>query len=601
MNSSNLHSVGERGDHNGSLERTSREGYVRNLLRTSRLKERLSTLKVYTHKFFGGSDLDERALLPIIIFQPGKVGSSSVQASLQKKYGELGISVPVYHAHVLENIDKRIEYITKNRKAPQNSIKKLWESKELREQIKNHPEQVWNVINLVREPVALKVSAMFQVLNEYIPDWEKRLKRGKLSMEELEDILYNKQELGTGGLESWYDRQIRSLWGIDVFKDPFSREAGYQIYKRENVNLIIFRLEDLNRVAGKAFDEFLGIKNFEIISVNVGEEKAYADLYQKFKQRPLPASYVDAVYKTRFAQQFYSDLELKQFRQKWTKSAQAQESATISDGKRSIESRLRMPIVIFQPGKVGSMSVMASLKNRFKKLGISTEVHHTHRLEKIDEQIEFVKAARNAPSNTIAKLIESKELRRKIDSHPEQAWNVLTLVRDPVAQRVSALFQLIHEYIPDWQERLKQGQLTLLDLENMLFERDEFEIQRLDNWFDEQMKPVWGVDVYQLPFDCDLGYHIYRPNPKVNLMIIRLEDLDKVAKQAFSEFIGIQNFSVVHTNTSEEKPYRELYHQFKSLPLPPQYVEAAYETRYAQHFYSSKELQTFRNKWTSAG
>jgi hypothetical protein len=570
---------------------------MRNLLRKSLLKGLLFKLKNYPYRLFHKIEVDERALLPIIIFQPGKVGSSSVHASLLKKYGELGVSAPIYHAHVLENIDKRIEYITRNRKAPANTIKKLLESKELREKIKSHPEQVWNVINLVREPVAMKVSALFQVLHEYIPDWEDRLKKGELSMDELDDILYKKQELGTSGLESWYDNQIKSLWGIDVFKEPFSTDNGYQIYRRENINLIILRLEDLNRVAGKAFDDFLGLKDFRIVSVNVGEEKPYADLYQKFKQRPLPAKYVDEVYKTRFARHFYTDAEIDQFHQKWTKSETAEENATVPNGKAGVDSRLLIPIVIFQPGKVGSMSVMASLKKRLKNMGLSTAVYHTHRLEKIDEQIEFVKKARNAPSKTINKLIESKELRHQIDSQPEQNWNVLTLVRDPVAQRVSALFQLIHEYIPDWQEKLKSGQLTLPKLQNMLFEKEEFDIQRLDDWFDEQMKPIWGVDVYQLPFDCNLGYHIYKHNPKISLLIVRLEDLDKVAKQAFYEFIGIRNFSVVHTNTSEEKPYRELYNQFKALPLPSKFVDSAYSARYARHFYSEEERQAFRKKW----
>ena len=569
---------------------------MRNLLRKSFLKRLFSRLKNYWYRLFRRNEVDERALLPVIIFQPGKVGSSSVHASLQKTYAEFGISVPVYHAHVLENIDKRIEYITKHRTAPANSIKKLLESKELGERIKEHPEQVWNVINLVREPVAMKVSALFQVLHEYIPDWENRLKQDKLSMDELDEILYKKQELGTSGLELWYDNQIKALWGIDVFKEPFSKENGYQIYRRENVNLIILRLEDLNRVAEKAFDDFLGIKDFRIISVNVGEEKSYAELYQKFKQRALPAHYVDEVYKTRFARHFYSDSEIEQFRQKWTKSG----TATGSNGRAQIDARLLTPIVIFQPGKVGSMSVMASLKQKFKNMGLSTAVYHAHRLEKIDEQIEFVKKARNAPSNTINKLIESKELRHQIDTNPEQAWNVLTLVRDPVAQRVSALFQLIHEYIPGWQDRLRGGQLTLPELQNMLFEKEEFDIQRLDNWFDEQLKPVWGVDVYQLPFNCDLGYQVYKPNPRVNLMVMRLENLDNVAKKAFYEFIGIRNFSVVHTNTSEEKPYRELYDQFKALPLPSTFVEAAYNTRYARHFYSTEELQAFRKKWLNA-
>jgi hypothetical protein len=261
------------------------------------------------------------------------------------------------------------------------------------------------------------------------------------------------------------------------------------------------------------------------------------------------------------------------------------------------DDRFFIPVIIFQPGKVGSMSVQTSLRKAYQEKGLSTPIYHTHRLEQIDKRIEFVKKARNAPTNTIKKLTESKELRNQIDSQPEQPWNLLTLVRDPVAQRVSALFQVLHEYIPNWQEKLETGQLTLIELQKMLFEKEEFEIHALDNWFDEQIKPIWNIDVYQLPFSCDQGYQIYRPDPKIRFMIIRLENLDMVAPKAFDEFLGLQNFSIIKTNIGEEKPYNKFYKQFKELPIPKDYLDTMYCTRYARHFYSEVELTGFRNKW----
>ena len=562
------------------------------MLRSLAKRALFALRRFYLRLVRGPVNLDPRSLLPIIVFQPGKVGSSSVHASLLRKHAELGVSVPIYHAHVLENIDKRIEYITRYRKAPAASLRKLEESRRLVERIRLDPSQGWNVINLVRDPVALKVSALFQVLHEYLPDWESRWQKGELSLDELDEILFHRQELGTGGLESWYDGQIKSLWGIDVFAETFSREQGFQIYHRGNINLMIIRLEDLNRVAASAFNEFLGLPGFQIVNANVGEDKPYAQLYEKYKQRPLPAEFVDAVYATRFARHFYSAEELQGFARKWTGQKKAADPALVNG-------LLTAPVVVFQSGKVGSMSVLASLRLRYKNMGLSTPVYHSHRLEKIDEQIEFVRTARNAPDNTIRKLIESKQIRGEIDSDPQRPWNVLTLVRDPVAQRVSALFQLIHEYIPDWRNKLETGTLALSDLQAMLLEKEEFEVQRLDLWFDEQMKPVWGVDLYDLPFDCRQGYQVYRPSLRLNLMIVRLEDLDRVAARAFQEFLGLRNFSVTHTNTSEEKPYHELYERFKSLPMPVELVDGAYATRYARHFYTQDELDRFRRRWIS--
>jgi hypothetical protein len=37
---------------------------------------------------------------------------------------------------------------------------------------------------------------------------------------------------------------------------------------------------------------------------------------------PLPVEYVERIYKTQFAQHFYSDTELKEFTKRWTKGSE---------------------------------------------------------------------------------------------------------------------------------------------------------------------------------------------------------------------------------------------------------------------------------------
>ncbi len=256
----------------------------------------------------------------IIVFQPGKVGSMSVQYSLEKAYEQMRVPIIIHHVHALNHLDEREEYVRKTRKNPADSVRLIQEWRELRKEIDSLPQKKWNVINLVRDPVAIKVSALFQLLDQHIPDWKDRKTRGELSISELEELFFSKQEFSFFGLDHWYDNQIKALWGVDIFSEPFPHERGYQIYETANINLMIIRLEDLNRVAEKAFDEFLGIKNFEIVNVNIGDEKPYAELYNEFKKRPLPEDYVDKGYQTRFAKYFYSFNEITQFRKRWTQS-----------------------------------------------------------------------------------------------------------------------------------------------------------------------------------------------------------------------------------------------------------------------------------------
>ena len=246
---------------------------------------------------------------------------------------------------------------------------------------------------------------------------------------------------------------------------------------------------------------------------------------------------------------------------------------------------------------MGSTSVHVSLEKKFKDIGISSQIHHAHILVNIDQRIEFISKVRADPANTINKLLESKDLKNQIDSYPEKTWNIISLVRDPVAQKVSALFQLIDEYFPDWQEQFKSGALSLKDMQKVLIEKEEFDVAKIDVWFDNQLRPLCNLDVFHVPFPKERGFQIYKPTPRMNLMIIRLEDLNRVAGQAFKEFINIKDFSIVSTNVSEEKPYHHLYKQFKSLPIPSTYLDDAYNTRYARHFYSENEIKSFRDRW----
>lgn len=267
---------------------------------------------------------DKRLFRPIIIFQPGKVGSLSVYNSLLASFNELGIQTPIYHSHALNNLEEREKFIIQTRKDPSPSLIIIQEWKELRKQIDAEPDKKWNIISLVREPIAMKVSALFHLLDQHIPDWQERHEKDELPLAEIEELFYSKQEFGFKGLDQWYDAQIKSLWNIDVFSSPFPAKQGYKIYKSKQITLLIIRLEDLNNVAAQAFKDFIGMEKFVLSKTNVGEEKSYADLYKEFKSLPLPKNYVETAYETRYARHFYSNEELENFRKRWLGQSERQ-------------------------------------------------------------------------------------------------------------------------------------------------------------------------------------------------------------------------------------------------------------------------------------
>ena len=81
---------------------------------------------------------------------------------------------------------------------------------------------------------------------------------------------------------------------------------------------LLIRLGDLDRVAADAMREFLGLEDFRLTLANVGAEKDYGEIYTTFKQSPLPADYVEAMYATKYARPFYTDAERAACAARWT-------------------------------------------------------------------------------------------------------------------------------------------------------------------------------------------------------------------------------------------------------------------------------------------
>jgi hypothetical protein len=115
-------------------------------------------------------------------------------------------------------------------------------------------------------------------------------------------------------------------------------------------------------------------------------------------------------------------------------------------------------------------------------------------------------------------------------------------------------------------------------------------------WFERQMEPMWNIDIYFVPFDRERGFSIYSSH-KADLLLIRLENLNECASQAFGEFLHFKNFQLVNKNIGEEKEYKELYREFKAYPLPIDFIEDMYDSRFTRYFYLEHEIVEFKKLW----
>lgn len=256
----------------------------------------------------------------LLVYQMGKVGSTSVVRSLKA----LDLGMPVYHVHDLtrDTLDRDEKLYKREFAISGLQPRHLWESQYLLRQIESRGRRCrWKVVTLVRDPIARNISGFFQTLqSEFGFDYEKaESMRDDDVVEEVIGIFLDRVTWHDYPL-TWFDVELKSVFGIDVFASEFPVAKGYKTYEGENADALVLRLENLSDVASEAFREFLEIDGFTLIKGNISSEKGYYALYRKFLDDiVLPESYIDRMYGSKYAQHFYSEEEIRAFRARWTR------------------------------------------------------------------------------------------------------------------------------------------------------------------------------------------------------------------------------------------------------------------------------------------
>ena len=181
---------------------------------------------------------------------------------------------------------------------------------------------------------------------------------------------------------------------------------------------------------------------------------------------------------------------------------------------------------------------------------------------------------------------EGEFLTRRLP-RPGRRWDVVTLVRDPVARDISDFFQNLHETVPaDVLTAARTSDEGLRRLYECWEQRWVTPGAVLDapGWFDREFREVLGVDLLELPFPRDEGWAMY-DEPNARILAIRTEDLSDRGSAALTAFRDV-TVTISSANTRGGSADAELYGRFLAgLELSGDYLDRSYGSRYARHFY----------------
>lgn len=262
----------------------------------------------------------------------------------------------------------------------------------------------------------------------------------------------------------------------------------------------------------------------------------------------------------------------------------------LMDNPTQMKTNHEIPIVIYQMGKVGSQTIWKSLE----KMNLPHPIYHIHVLnpDNIKKSINVLNS-KGAPLSV--QLKQAQNLIAYLEQSQSPQMKVITIVREPIIQLISSLFQRMKVHSP--QLINPDGTWKVNEIKDHVYHLVSKKKISAFRWFEQEFRQGLGINIYDHPFDQFQGYGTLIKD-HLEILTLRLENSEKW-EQKITEFLNLSTpFQLSSKNQAEGKHYKEAYHQVKStLKFPDSILTEIYTSKYCQHFYTENMNHLFFNQW----
>lgn len=280
-----------------------------------------------------------------------------------------------------------------------------------------------------------------------------------------------------------------------------------------------------------------------------------------------------------------------------------QRSRSLTELAQSVQFELEHPpdgpvILVHQMGCVGSIPVEQALLKRFP----AANVYRTFILNPASIRAAHQRYGelfhRTGEAGLPTEFLAARTLAGRLRGPVRAPWKVITVVRDPVARTVCAFFRRFHLNHPEFEIGFETDPGHVDRLTDLLLEANETERGITLEWFEREVRDVFGIDVFSEPFPRESGMATFR-GEKCELLVVRTEDLETTGARAISSFLGVPLLRFERRNETADEPCGEAYSQFiERARLPDAWLDVLYGSRLARHFYDDAEIAAFRARWS---
>ena len=253
---------------------------------------------------------------PILIYQMGKVGSTSVYKSLKRSAAKH----PIFHIHWLSK--EGLIRATKLNDDINDPIfdMHLRRCRLLRSKYDTNRAKKWKFITLVRDPIDREISNVFQDIEIF----HRHLINDKKQVNLDDTLALVKKKIERNILDidyclTWFDKEFNQALLFNVYDFPFDKKSGYTIIRHKQSDVLILKLEKLTDCYTDALREFLDTNlNTRLVKANISDKKKYSSEVKFIKKNlKISPEAFDKIYSNKFVSHFYSRQEIKGFKKKW--------------------------------------------------------------------------------------------------------------------------------------------------------------------------------------------------------------------------------------------------------------------------------------------
>ena len=226
-------------------------------------------------------------------------------------------------------------------------------------------------------------------------------------------------------------------------------------------------------------------------------------------------------------------------------------------------------VLVITMGRVGSSATYRALKNA------GFEALHIH-------QIDLKSLLKRSQKLKVARHIkDGHRARALLDAEPDRPVKVITLIRDPIEQNISAGFSRFRRL-----GKLEELQRYVTDpaVMNPIWEKTPLTYPL--SWMDLELRNALGIDFYQVDV-ASAGYGQMEVG-RVSALLLHSTLPDQVKSTLLSQFIG-REVIMGRTGVDRNKQgdLQSLYRAFElTSPLTVADLSEVAESRFMQHFFA---------------